>query len=50
MDTYPQADYETFFNAPLDSITYRGLASSIKEMLDYSKNDIQELTLRTPQN
>jgi hypothetical protein len=37
MDTYPQADYETFFNAPLDSITYRGLATSIKEMLDYKQ-------------
>ena len=33
MKTYPQADYETFFNAPIDSITYKGLVSSIKKII-----------------
>lgn len=37
MATYPQADYDTFFNAPLDEITYSALASSIKEMIGGKK-------------
>lgn len=37
MDTYPQADYETFFNAPVDDITYRDLAQSLKRHIDGKK-------------
>jgi hypothetical protein len=37
MLTYPQADYETFFNAPIDNITYAGLASSFKKIIDYQQ-------------
>ena len=34
MSTYPQADYETFFNAPLDDRTYKSIAESLKKYLD----------------
>lgn len=34
MATYPQADYETFFNAPLDGQTYKTVASSLKKYID----------------
>lgn len=37
MASYPQADYETFFNAPLDDVTYRGLVKSLKKHLDGKK-------------
>ena len=37
MATYPQADYETFFNAPLDDRTYLGLATSLKKHVDGMK-------------
>lgn len=37
MSTYPQADYETFFNAPIDSKTYSDLAASIKKFIDGKK-------------
>jgi hypothetical protein len=37
MATYPQADYETFFNAPLDSRTYESIANSLKEYVDGKK-------------
>jgi len=34
MATYPQADYETFFNAPLDERTYASIAKDIKKYVD----------------
>ena len=34
MATYPQADYETYFNAPLENETYKLLASDLKKHLD----------------
>lgn len=37
MATYPQADYETFFNAPLDSRTYKSVASALKKHIDGKK-------------
>ncbi|MCF6340173.1 MAG: hypothetical protein L3J10_05425 [Sulfurimonas sp.] len=37
MATYPQADYETFFNAPLDYITYESIAISLKKHIDGKK-------------
>ena len=37
MATYPQADYETFFNAPLDDITYKAIATSLKKYVDGMK-------------
>ena len=37
MATYPQANYETFFNAPLDAKTYMSIASSIKKHIDGKK-------------
>ena len=37
MASYPQADYETFFNAPLQKRTYEEIASEIKEYVDGQK-------------
>jgi len=37
MNTYPQADYETFFNAPVENRTYADIASSIKKYIDGKK-------------
>jgi len=34
MATYPQADYETFFNAPLSKDIYEDVAKSLKQYLD----------------
>ena len=34
MATYPQADYETFFNAPVDSRTYKSIAEALKKHVD----------------
>jgi len=34
MGTYPQADYETFFNAPMENTTYRSIAKDLKHYLD----------------
>lgn len=34
MATYPQADYETFFNAPVDERTYATIAKDIKKYVD----------------
>ncbi len=34
MATYPQADYATYFNAPLEDETYRTLAQSLKHYVD----------------
>jgi hypothetical protein len=37
MSTYPQADYDTFFNAPLENDTYRDIATDIKKYVDGKK-------------
>ena len=37
MATYPQADYETFFNAPVDEISYITIARDIKKYIDGKK-------------
>jgi hypothetical protein len=37
MATYPQADYETYFNAPIDSRTYESIAKEIKKYVDGKK-------------
>ncbi|MDF1884406.1 hypothetical protein JHD49_10675, partial [Sulfurimonas sp. SAG-AH-194-C21] len=34
MDTYPQADYETYFNAPMSTYTYEQIASDMKKYLN----------------
>ena len=34
MSTYPQADYETFFNTPLDERTYQDIAKDLKKYID----------------
>ncbi len=34
MATYPQADYETFFNAPMQEKTYRSLAEELKQYIN----------------
>ncbi len=35
--TYPQADYETFFNAAVDDITYASIAKSLKKYINGKK-------------
>jgi hypothetical protein len=37
MHTYPQADYETYFNTPLEPITYKTIASELKKYIDTKK-------------
>jgi hypothetical protein len=37
MATYPQADYDTFFNAPMQEDTFNQLASAIKKRIDGKK-------------
>lgn len=37
MGTYPQADYDTFFNAPMQKDTYEQLAVAIKKYVDGKK-------------
>ncbi|MBC8237609.1 MAG: hypothetical protein H8E76_05185 [Helicobacteraceae bacterium] len=34
MSTYPQADYETFFNAPLDASSYQDIAIELKKYIN----------------
>ncbi len=34
MATYPQADYETYFNAPMNSRTYQSVANDLKKYID----------------
>ena len=34
MSTYPQADYATFFNAPMQNETYEDIASKLKSYMD----------------
>ncbi|MEN8303100.1 MAG: hypothetical protein ABFQ64_03395 [Campylobacterota bacterium] len=40
MATYPQADYETFFNAPVDEMSYQTIARDIKKYIDGKKASI----------
>jgi len=37
MATYPQADYDTFFNAPLEQRTYESIAKELKKIVDGKK-------------
>lgn len=37
MQTYPQADYETFFNAPMEAETYASVAKGLKGYIDGKK-------------
>jgi len=37
MSTYPQADYDTFFNAPVDGRTYKSIAKELKKHIDGKK-------------
>ncbi len=37
MATYPQADYETFFNAPIEDASYYAVSSSLKKYIDGKK-------------
>ena len=37
MATYPQADYDTFFNAPVDEMSYTQIARDIKKRIDGMK-------------
>jgi len=51
MGTYPQADYDTFFNAPLDGRTYKDIASSLKKYVDGKKmSDAMNFVLHFVQN
>jgi len=34
MATYPQADYDTYFNAPMSETTYRDIAKNMKKYVD----------------
>ena len=38
MATYPQADYETYFNAPMSDETYLSIANDIKNYIDGKKS------------
>lgn len=40
MSTYPQADYETFFNAPLEDVTYNDLMKGLKKFVDGKKASV----------
>jgi len=37
MATYPQADYDTFFNAPMDARSYASVANGLKKYVDGKK-------------
>ncbi len=37
MATYPQANYDTYFNAPLDNTTYKSIVSALKKYVDGMK-------------
>ena len=37
MATYPQADYDTFFNAPMDERSYASVANGLKKYVDGKK-------------
>lgn len=40
MATYPQADYETYFNTPLSQRSYDGIAKDIKKYVDGKKSSV----------
>lgn len=40
MNTYPQADYETFFDAPMETTTYDMIAKDIKRYIDGKKASV----------
>jgi hypothetical protein len=40
MATYPQADYETYFNAPMSERSYDEIASNIKKYIDGKKSSV----------
>lgn len=51
MGTYPQADYETFFNTPVDSRSYKAIASSMKKYVDgMQASDAMNFVLNFVQN
>lgn len=51
MATYPQADYETFFNAPLENDTYKDVASGLKKHIDGKRaSDALNFVLHFVQN
>jgi hypothetical protein len=51
MATYPQADYETFFNAPMDERTYSDVAKGLKKYVDGKKaSDAMNFVLNFVQN
>lgn len=51
MGTYPQADYETYFNAPVDARTYKSIASSLKKYIDGKQiSDAMNFVLKFVQN
>ncbi len=51
MASYPQADYPTYFNAPVDSRTYKSIAASLKEYIDGKQaSDAMNFVLHFVQN
>lgn len=49
--TYPQADYETFFNAPLDTQSAQALSEELKKIIDGKKaSEAMNIVLRFVQN
>jgi len=40
MATYPQADYETYFNAPMSSRTYKSIAEDLKKKIDGKSSSV----------
>jgi hypothetical protein len=40
MATYPQADYETYFNAPMSPMAYDSIAKDIKKYIDGKKSSV----------
>jgi len=40
ISTYPQADYETYFNAPLNQRSYDAIAKDIKKYVDGKKSSV----------
>jgi len=47
MNTYPQVDYKVYFNAPMESETYRDLAEDIKKYTDGKKmSEAMNIVLR----
>ena len=40
MATYPQADYETYFNAPMNPETYKSIANDLKKYVDGKSSSV----------